>query len=611
MSADLLAKLIARQARHDSGDYQCLVQLSGRPESLRQLRYLTKNMGLRPLTVTFDPERFSLVEYRRFEGALEAFDVDNLRCNPRRSVADRLACTGDIQFACGLAAFTVKTAVTYDLPLIFWEPGLGGNPAGQTGALPLADIASRLETLLEGEFQHFSRTDLAPYLLRLASGMTLTSLYGVRLADFIPDDPEDIAETTARCDEAGDEHYHRLREDSEAHDSLWQHLPVVMPAQRQTGRRPTRYEILAEQSPAGQPLFGDTLRYCTRCCMPETAENLAFDELGLCQPCRSSEQKMHIDWTVRRQTLIRLLEKHRSQGGNTYDCLVPISGGKDSAFQVYFLRHVMGVNVLTATFSHNWFSRTGLVNLKNVRDTFDVDHIQFTPRRSVINKLARKSLGAIGDACWHCHAGVGAFPLELATGFEVPLLVWGESISENDGRATYEEPIPFDRDYFTRVSARLYAEEMVGEDISIFDVRPYRLPSYDRIEAAGVKGVHLGDYIFWDDERQMEFLRDCFYWKEDHVEGTYKGYKSVECVMAGIHDYTKFIKRGFGRGTDHASQDVRIGLLTREEGFDLAKLFDAERPRALEYYLEICGMTEEEFEAVLKACRQGKANLLP
>jgi len=81
--------------------------------------------------------------------------------------------------------------------------------------------------------------------------------------------------------------------------------------------------------------------------------------------------------------------------------------------------------------------------------------------------------------------------------------------------------------------------------------------------------------------------------------------------MAGIHDYTKFIKRGFGRGTDHASQDVRIGLLTREEGFDLAKIFDAERPRALEYYLELSGMTEGEFEAVLKACRQGKANLLP
>lgn len=611
MSGDPLTRLIARQAKHEPGDYQCLVQLSGRPESLRQLRYIMQNLGLRPLTVTFDPERFSSEEYRRFEGALEAFDVDNLRLNPRRSVADRLADSGDIQSACGLAAFTVKTAVAYGLPLIFWEPGLAGDPAGKTGLLSLSEMARRLKTLLEGESHFLSRLDLAPYLLRRTADMAGISLYGVRLADFIADDPEDVAEAAARCAVAGDKHYIRLREGSETDGTLWQNLPAVMPAQRQAGRRPTRYEILAEESPSGQPLFGETLRYCMRCCMPETAEDLAFDELGLCQPCRSSEQKMHIDWNERRQALARLLEMYRSQDGNTYDCLVPISGGKDSAFQVYFLRHVMGVNVLTATFSHNWYSRTGLANLKKVRDTFDVDHVQFTPRRSVVNKLARKSLGAIGDACWHCHAGVGSFPLELATGFGVPLLVWGESISENDGRATYEEPIPFDRDYFTKVSARLYAEEMVGGDISIFDVRPYRLPSYERIEAAEVKGVHLGDYIFWDDERQMEFMRDCFNWKEDHVEGTYKGYKSVECVMAGIHDYTKFIKRGFGRGTDHASQDVRIGLLTREEGFDLAKLFDAERPRALEYYLELSGMTEEEFETVLKACRQGKANLLP
>ena len=94
-------------------------------------------------------------------------------------------------------------------------------------------------------------------------------------------------------------------------------------------------------------------------------------------------------------------------------------------------------------------------------------------------------------------------------------------------------------------------------------------------------------------------MRDKFAWREDKVEGTYKGYKSVECRMAGVHDYTKFHKRGFGRGTDHASFDVRAGLLTREEGFELARKHDTERPKALDYYLEITGFSEEEFEAIL------------
>ena len=99
-------------------------------------------------------------------------------------------------------------------------------------------------------------------------------------------------------------------------------------------------------------------------------------------------------------------------------------------------------------------------------------------------------------------------------------------------------------------------------------------------------------------------------WKEDDVEGTYKGYKSVECKMSGVHDYAKFIKRGFGRGTDHASQDVRAGLLTREEGFELAKKYDSERPPGLDYYLKITGMTEEEFLSTLKSKREGKAKQL-
>jgi len=137
------------------------------------------------------------------------------------------------------------------------------------------------------------------------------------------------------------------------------------------------------------------------------------------------------------------------------------------------------------------------------------------------------------------------------------------------------------------------------------ELSPFRIPTLDDIERVGVVGIHLGDYIFWDDERQMEFVRDEYGWLEDRVEGTYKRYKSVECRMPGVHDYTKFLKRGFGRGTDHASADVRAGLLTREQGFDLAKMYDTERPAALDDYLQITDMTEDEFYEVMRKHREG------
>jgi len=361
----------------------------------------------------------------------------------------------------------------------------------------------------------------------------------------------------------------------------------------------------------GEPMYPQ-LRYCVRCCLPETVEGIRFDEMGICQACQSAEQKMHIDWVAREKDLRRLLEEAKRKAGSNYDCICPISGGKDSTFQLHVLTKVYGMKPLAVTFNHNWYSETGKYNLQNALEKFNVDHIMFTPSRSLVNRLARQSLYRIGDACWHCHAGVGAFPLHVAVKFNIPLMVYGESLAEDSARATYFDPvIKFDRAHFTTVSAKVFPDDMVGENLSPKDVYPFQLPTVEEVERVGVMGIHLGDYMFWDDERQMEFVRDTYGWREDHVEGTYKGYKSVECRMAGVHDYSKFVKRGFGRGTDHASVDVRIGVLTREEGFELAKRHDTERPPALDYYLEITGMTEEEFVTVLKSLREGRAKELP
>lgn len=353
----------------------------------------------------------------------------------------------------------------------------------------------------------------------------------------------------------------------------------------------------------GEPLF-ERLKYCVRCCMPSSNEGIKFDALGFCQACISSEQKMHIDWTAREKQLRELLDHYKSLN-NDYDCIVPISGGKDSTFQLHVITQVYGLRPLAVTFSHNWYTETGKYNLTNALEKFNVDHIMFTPNRQLINRLARQSLRAIGDSCWHCHSGVGAFPLQIAVKYRIPLLIWGESVAEVSGRDDYESRVmKFDRDYFTRVSAKLTAEEMASDTIPLKELSGFKLPSVEELEDVGVTGIHLGDYIFWDDERQMEFVRDVYEWREDEVEGTYKGYKSVECRMAGVHDYSKFLKRGFGRGTDHASVDVRAGLLTREEAIELAKMHDAERPPGLDYYLEITGYSEAEFNAILSEHRK-------
>ncbi|MEI8283100.1 MAG: N-acetyl sugar amidotransferase, partial [Armatimonadota bacterium] len=192
----------------------------------------------------------------------------------------------------------------------------------------------------------------------------------------------------------------------------------------------------------------------------------------------------------------------------------------------------------------------------------------------------------------------------------------GESPAEFSGRTTYWEQDLGNREDFIKIglkeSIKVPAKDMVGEGVTKKNLNLFFPPSQQELLDAGIQGLFLGDFIFWDHERQTEFLVKEYGWKEDKVEGSYKHYKSVECKMAGVHDYAKYVKRGFGRGTDFASQDVRAGLMTREEAFELAARVDSERPETLDYYLKITGYTEEEFYSILKSQRSDKAkDVLP
>jgi len=130
----------------------------------------------------------------------------------------------------------------------------------------------------------------------------------------------------------------------------------------------------------------NNLQYCVRCCMPETQEGIMFDDMGVCQACQSSEHKIHINWAEREKDLRRILETAKAKAGNNYDCIIPISGGKDSTFQMHVLVNVYHMKPLAVTFNHNWYSKTGWYNLQNALEKFNVDHIMFTPNRALVNR---------------------------------------------------------------------------------------------------------------------------------------------------------------------------------------------------------------------------------
>jgi N-acetyl sugar amidotransferase len=362
-----------------------------------------------------------------------------------------------------------------------------------------------------------------------------------------------------------------------------------------------------QDSNYGKPLF-DNIEYCARCCVPETQEMQKFDDLGVCKACRSSEQKMRTNWAERQQHLKTILDEAKAKSGNNYDCILPISGGKDSFWQAHVLTKIYNLKPLAVTFSHNWYSKTGLYNLWNLLETFNLDHLMFTPNRGLVNRIAKRSLEKMGDSCWHCHAGIGPWVINMAIKLNIPLIVYGESLAEQSGKSTYDEYIyKFDLNYSLKVSAgSVLPQDMVCDYISRRDLFPFEHATPEDYKKASVNGIFLADFLFWDDEKQTEFVRDAYGWKETQMEGTYKGYKSAECIMPGMHDFTCYLKRGFGRSTWHSSMDVRNGMLTRDEAFELVRKHDPEIPEALDYYLKITGLSEEEFYATMEKQRHEK-----
>ena len=349
---------------------------------------------------------------------------------------------------------------------------------------------------------------------------------------------------------------------------------------------------------------------CTRCNMPVSYEGLSLDELGVCEICRASEEKMKINWKEKRVQFEKILDRYRSE--NNYDCIVPVSGGKDSAYQMHMLKHEFNMNPLAVTYSHNLFSEEGRHNLKTMLEQLDIDHIEYTPKRSLVNRMMTKSLSLIGDSCWHCHAGIGAFPLQMAVKLNIKLLVWGESVAEWGKCATYSNPLDYDEDYFRKVSTKKNSDEMLrlNKDISKKEMPFFYPPSAEQFKESGLHGIFMGDYIFWDGEYFTEFLVKHYGWRERKVEGTYKQYKSAECILTGAHDYSKYVKRGFGRGTDFATQDLRQGIISLDEFDKLSNIYDSEEPLILDYYLKKTGITKHEFYDILISMRESEGDVL-
>lgn len=342
------------------------------------------------------------------------------------------------------------------------------------------------------------------------------------------------------------------------------------------------------------------MKYCSNCIYPETQDTLLFDDGATCSVCKQIEfRDTKIDWEARRVELTTLVDQYRDKG--QYDCIVPFSGGKDSTFQAWYVVNELKLKPLIVRFDH-WFYRP-LVAENNTRTLkiLGVDMLHFTPSWHVVRELMLESLTRRGDFCWHCHTGVYAYPMQIAVKFEIPLILWGESLAEYMSFYSYDEMEEVDEKRFNRaMNLGMTADDMyefLGKRVERRDLLPFAYPPRKDLMKIKCRSVCLGNYIKWDTRNQVDIIKRELGWKGQEVEGIpgQYDYEKIECQMQGVRDYLKYIKRGFGRTAHLVSIDIRNKRMERQEGWDLAQAHDGKRPASLDLFLDFLGITEDEF----------------
>ena len=346
------------------------------------------------------------------------------------------------------------------------------------------------------------------------------------------------------------------------------------------------------------------MKYCKKCLYPDTKPQLEFNSDGICSACTNVKMKEEIDWDKKRKEFVQILEKYTDKDGKNYDCIIPVSGGKDSMYQTYVMKEEFGLNPLVINFHPLDQTDVGKKNLESLKK-IGVDCIEFSPNPNVYQKLAKYGLTELGDFQWPEHIGIFTVPVQIAVKYKIPLIIWGENPQLEYGQPTdINKDTILDREWNEKNGGyfldKIKPEHMTKYGFEVKDLKPYLYPSDDEIKKVGVTGVFLGTYIKWDIFKQLEFVKTLGFSENDEIrEGTYDRWENLDVYFSVFHDYFKFLKYGFGRTTDHVSIEIRYGKMTREKGIELIKKHEGKIPQKyLKEFLNAAAITMNEFEEI-------------
>ena len=350
--------------------------------------------------------------------------------------------------------------------------------------------------------------------------------------------------------------------------------------------------------------MADNPTWCTNCLNMSTRPRIEFDERGWCNACVWAEdKKTSVDWEARLTELADILEHHRSRDGG-FDCVVPVSGGKDGSYVAYQLRHNHGMNPLTVTVRPDLSLELGEQNLKRFIDS-GYPHLHVSPNPTMMRELNRLGFIEMGFPYYGWLTSIMSTVIRVALNFDVRLIFYGEDGEvEYGGSTETKDRALFDIDYMKRV----YLEGGYESTLSKIEIEDssdsyfWRFPTNRELGGRELFLTHWSYFEDWDPYRNYMVAKEhCGLREQDEGNvGTFTNFAQNDQSLYALHTYLMYLKFGFGRATQDAGIEIRRGAMTRDQAINLVRLYDGHYPEEhLDQYLDYYSMTRARFDAVL------------
>ena len=350
------------------------------------------------------------------------------------------------------------------------------------------------------------------------------------------------------------------------------------------------------------------MKYCRNCIIPDTRPNVRFDATGLCSACASQGQKSDVDWAGREEAFRAVVEQAKARHA-PYDCVIPVSGGKDSTWQVVTSLEY-GLHPLAVTWKPPARTAIGQKNLDNLIG-LGVDHLDFRINPEVERKFVYQALKRYGDPGIPMHMAIFNIPLTVAARFHVPLIVWGENSAieyagDNEQLMGFRMDAAWIRTF--GVTHGTTARDWVSADLTETELTPYFGPDPDELERQGTLAVFLGYYFPWDPQATLAVAREHGF--SSRPKGPKTGlydFADIDDEFISIHHYLKWYKFGFTRLFDNLSLEIRNGRMTRDEAVAIVRERDDETPHDdIGKFCAFLGITNGHFFELIEPFRNGE-----